>query len=74
MEGETPSGSNQTCSGPEKSDGVRLMDQDVSPDYEIERFIGGKLFDRGAYKTDLPQTGFLGPLSGHVEKLPDCDR
>jgi hypothetical protein len=45
------------------------MDQNVSTDYEIERFIDGKLFNRGAYKTDLPQTGFLGPLSGNVENF-----
>jgi len=45
------------------------MDQNVSTDYEVEGFIDGKLFNRGAYKTDLPQTGFLGPLSGHVENF-----
>jgi len=32
-------------------------------------FIDGKLFNRGAYKTDLSQTGLLGPLSGHVENI-----
>jgi len=45
------------------------MDQNVSTDYEIERFIDGRILNQGAYKTNLPQSGFLGPLSGHVENF-----
>ena len=41
-----PIGTNQTCSGPDESNEVSLVDQDVSGDYEIESLLGPKGFNR----------------------------
>jgi hypothetical protein len=42
MEGYSPSITDQPCRGPKESNGVRLVDQDVSADYEIKSFLGQK--------------------------------
>jgi hypothetical protein len=70
MEGYTPSLTNQTCRGPEESNGVRLVGQDVSADYEIESFLGRKGFNRCLFKRNLWQFGRMSPFCSQSENVP----
>jgi hypothetical protein len=70
MEGYTPSLTNQTCSGPEESNGVRLVDQDVSADYKIESLLGRKGFNRRLFKANLSQSGRTSPFCSQSENFP----
>jgi hypothetical protein len=45
------------------------VDQDVPVDYEIERFMGRKGFNRRLLKANLSQSGRLGPLCSHRENV-----
>jgi len=70
MEGYTTSRTNQTRSSPEKSNGVSLVDQNVSADYEIEGFRGRKGFNRRLLKAYISQSGRLCPLCRQTENFP----
>jgi hypothetical protein len=69
MEGYSPSITDQPCRGPEESKGVRLVDQDVSADYEIKSFLGRKGFNRRRFKANLSQSGRMSPFCSQRENF-----